>query len=151
MKVILQQNISKLGKVGDVVNVKPGFARNFLLPQGKVMLANAANMALFETRRDALEKAADKELHDAKARGEQLAKLVLSVEALASDEGKLFGSIGPREVVDAALAAGETITKLEVEMPEGPIRMTGEHQITLMPHPEVPINIQVTVTAKAAS
>ena len=151
MKVILQQNISKLGKVGDVVNVKPGFARNFLLPQGKVMLANAANMALFETRREALEKAADKELHDAKARGEQLAKLVLSIEALASDEGKLFGSIGPREVVDAALAAGETITKQEVVMSEGPIRMTGEHQITLMPHPEVSINIQMTVTAKAAS
>ena len=151
MKVILQQNIAKLGKVGDVVNVKPGFARNFLLPQGKVMLATAANLAVFETRRGMLEKAAEQELVGAKARGEQLEKLVLSIEALASDEGKLFGSIGPREIVDAVMAAGETITKQEVIMPEGPIRMTGEHQITLMPHSDVSINVQLTVTAKAGS
>jgi large subunit ribosomal protein L9 len=149
MKVILQENISNLGKVGDVVDVRPGFARNFLLPKSKVMLATPANMEIFDNSRDVLEKAALQLVVDAKARGEELAKLTLALESLASDEGKLFGSIGPREVVEAVAMAGGKITKQEVVMPDGPIREVGTHEVALMPHADVTITVTLTVTAKS--
>lgn len=151
MKVILQQNVANLGKVGDQVNVKPGFARNFLLPQQKASLATPANIADFEHRRVELEKAAQDQIEVAKVRAAELAKLSLTMESLASDEGKLFGSIGPREVAEVVVAAGVEISKSEVVMPEGPIRMTGEHQVTIKLHPEVSIDVQIEVSAKAAT
>ncbi len=152
MKVILQENIASLGKVGDQVTVKAGFARNFLLPQQKAMIATAANLVDFESRRVELEKLAAEKLAHAKQRAEAVASLSVTIEALASDEGKLFGSIGPREVADAMIAAGaDTIEKREVVMSDGPIRHLGEHTVVLSFHSEVSIELPLTITAKASS
>ena len=152
MKIILQENVANLGKVGDQVNVKAGFARNFLLPQEKAVLATSTNLADFETRRAALEKAAEEKLALAKQRAEAMAKLEVNIEALASDEGKLFGSIGPREVADAMLESGcESIEKREVVMTDGPIRHVGEHNVVLSLHSEVSIELTVNVSAQSAA
>ncbi len=152
MKIILQENVANVGKVGDQVNVKAGFARNFLLPQEKAVLATPANLADFETRRADFEKAAEENLAQAKQRAEAMAKLSVHIEALSSDEGKLFGSIGPREVADALLAAGcEAVEKREVVMADGPIRHVGEHAVLLSLHSEVSFELSITVSAKSAT
>ena len=152
MKIILQENVANVGKVGDQVNVKAGFARNFLLPQQKAVLATPANLADFEARRADFEKAAEEKLAQAEQRAEAIAKLSVSIESLASDEGKLFGSIGPREVADAIVAAGcDTVEKREVVMADGPIRHVGEHAVLISLHSEVSFELTLTVTAKSAS
>ncbi|MBV52623.1 MAG: 50S ribosomal protein L9 [Coxiellaceae bacterium] len=152
MKVILQENVANLGKVGDQVNVKAGFARNFLLPHEKAVVATSQNLADFETRRAALEQAAEEKLALAKQRAEAMAKLTINIEALASDEGKLFGSIGPREVADAMLESGcEAIEKREVVMVDGPIRHVGEHNVMLSLHSDVSIELAIHVSAQSAA
>lgn len=145
MKVILQERVTNLGNVGDQVNVKAGFARNFLLPRGKAVQATESNIVAFEKRRVELEKKAAEVLAAAKERAAQFEGFVVTLSVQASDEGKLFGSIGPRDIATAAEEAGKKLEKSEVEMPEGPIRVIGEFPITVHLHGEVSAKITVIV------
>lgn len=149
MKVILQEKIANVGDVGDQVNVKPGFGRNYLIPQNKAVMATVGNIAEFEKHRAELEKKAAEILAAAQARAETLHTLELTLEAQASDEGKLFGSIGPRDIADAAVAVGTELEKREVHLPEGPIRNVGEYQVDVQLHSEVMTTIKVTVVSAA--
>jgi large subunit ribosomal protein L9 len=138
MEVILLENIGKLGDLGDKVNVKPGYGRNFLIPQGKAVPATEANVAEFEARRAELEATASAAVASAEARAAQLAELdVITVTANAGEEGKLFGSIGTRDIADAVTAAGVEITKAEVRLPEGALRELGEYEVDIHLHAEV--------------
>ena len=146
MQVILLENIGNLGGLGDTVEVKPGYGRNFLIPQGKAVPATKENVAEFEARRAELEKAAAEALAAAQARGEKLAEVgVVTIAANAGDEGKLFGSIGTRDIADAVTAAGCEIDKAEVRLPEGALRETGEYVVAVQVHPEVMIDVTVAV------
>ena len=148
MEVILLEKVGKLGALGDRVTVKGGYARNFLLPQGRAVLANEANIAEFETRRAELEKAAQEQLDAATARAESLNGKTVAITAKAGDEGKLFGSIGTRDIAEAADAAGLTLDKSEVRLPEGPLRTTGEHEVQCQVHAEVFATIIVAITGE---
>jgi large subunit ribosomal protein L9 len=148
MEVILLEKVGKLGALGDLVTVKGGYARNFLLPQGRAVLANEANIAEFETRRAELEKAAQEQLDAATARAESLNGKTVAITAKAGDEGKLFGSIGTRDIAEAAEAAGLTLDKSEVRLPEGPLRTTGEHEVQCQVHAEVFATITVAITGE---
>ncbi|MEK9556398.1 MAG: 50S ribosomal protein L9 [Gammaproteobacteria bacterium] len=148
MEVILLEKVGKLGALGDRVTVKGGYARNFLLPQGRAVLANEANIAEFETRRAELEKAAQEQLDAATARAESLNGKTVAITAKAGDEGKLFGSIGTRDIAEAAEAAGLTLDKSEVRLPEGPLRTTGEHEVQCQVHAEVFATITVAITGE---
>ncbi|EKD92104.1 MAG: Ribosomal protein L9 [uncultured bacterium] len=148
MKVILQEKVVNLGNVGDQVNVRAGYARNFLLPNSKAVLATESNIIAFEARRAELEKKSIEMLTAAKKRAENFENFVLTISSLAGDEGKLFGSIGPREIAKAATKTGRELEKSEIEMPEGPIRMLGEQTISLHLHGEVSAKIKVIVIAE---
>ncbi len=146
MNVILLEKIHKLGDLGDQVKVKPGFGRNYLVPYGKAVPATKANIEAFEERRAELEKAAAERLQAAQSRGEALDGAAITIEAKAGEEGKLFGSIGVRDIADAVSAnGGAAIEKSEVLLPEGPIRMTGEYEITLQLHTDVQATIQLNI------
>lgn len=148
MEIILQEKVPNLGTVGDKVKVKAGYARNFLLPYGKAIRATAENMADFEKRRAEFEAKAKAVLDDAKARAEKLASLQLKVAANASEEGKLFGSVGPRDIAEAVVAQGIELHKSEVHLPEGPIREVGEYDIDLQLHSDVTATIKIEVIAE---
>ena len=148
MEVILLEKVSKLGNLGDKVNVKAGFGRNYLVPQGKAVAATENNVAKFEERRAELEASAVAKLGDAQARAAQLNELELSVVAKAGDEGKLFGSIGTRDIADAISSSGVVVVKSEVRLPEGAIRTTGEFEINLQLHPEVNATIKLNVVGE---
>ena len=145
MKVILQEQVANLGNVGDQVNVRDGFARNYLLPKSKALKATESNIAAFEKRRVELEKKAAEVLAAAKARAAALEGYVVTLVAQASDEGKLFGSISPRDIAKAVTDSGKTLEKSEVEMPEGPIRAIGEFEIGGRLHSAVQMKIKVVV------
>jgi len=145
MELILLEKVQKLGDLGDKVNVKPGYGRNFLVPTGKAVPATTANIAEFETRREELEKAAVKKLSTAEERVTALNGFEIVLVANASEEGKLYGSIGPREISDAVTATGPELNKAEVIMGEGPIRYTGEHTVLVHLHADVEAEIKVTV------
>ncbi|MGM0449731.1 MAG: 50S ribosomal protein L9 [Pseudomonadota bacterium] len=145
MNVILLEKIHKLGDLGDQVKVKPGFGRNYLVPYGKAVPATKANIEAFEERRAELEKAAAERLKAAQARGEALEGASITIEAKAGEEGKLFGSIGVRDIADAVSANGTAVEKSEVLLPEGPIRLTGEYEITLQLHTDVQATIQLNI------
>lgn len=147
MEVILLEKIANLGNLGDKVNVKSGFGRNFLLPQGKAVMANAANLEAFEARRAELEKAAADKLASAQARANELAELVVTITANAGDEGKLFGSIGTRDIADALTAAGIAVEKSEIRLPEGALRNIGEYDVAVHLHTDVDAAIKVVVVA----
>ncbi len=148
MEVILLEKVGKLGGLGDRVIVKGGYARNFLLPQGRAVMANESNVAEFETRRAELEKAAKEQLDAATARAEGLNEKVVAITAKAGDEGKLFGSVGTRDIAEAAEAAGMALDKSEVRLPEGPLRTTGEHEVQCQVHAEVFATIIVAITGE---
>ena len=148
MEVILLEKVGKLGGLGDRVTVKGGYARNFLLPQGRAVLANESNVAEFETRRAELEKVAKEQIDAATARAEGLNQKVVAITAKAGDEGKLFGSVGTRDISEAAEAAGLTLDKSEVRLPEGPLRTTGEHEVQCQVHAEVFATITVVITGE---
>ncbi|KZZ14863.1 50S ribosomal protein L9, partial [Oleiphilus sp. HI0079] len=131
MEVILLEKVGKLGGLGDKVTVKSGFGRNFLVPFGKAVPANAENVAQFEARRAELEKAAAEKLAAAEARAAELNEKSVTITSKAGDEGKLFGSIGVRDVADAVTAAGTEVSKSEVRLPEGPIRAVGDYEIDI--------------------
>ena len=145
MELILLEKVLKLGDLGDKVNVKPGYGRNYLVPLGKAIPATAANIAEFETRRAELEAVEQKKLGSAESRGTSLADLEVTLSANASEEGKLYGSIGPREISDALTSMGHEVSKAEVIMGEGPIRFTGEHEVVLHLHADVESRIKVVV------
>ena len=145
MQVILLEKVGKLGGLGDQVTVKSGYGRNFLVPYGKAVPATATNVAEFEARRAELEKAAAEKRADAESRGEKLAELAVTIEANAGDEGKLFGSIGTRDIAEAITAAGVEVAKSEVRLPEGVLREVGEYQVDVQLHPEVMVAVNVNV------
>lgn len=147
MKVILLEDITNVGKLGDNIAVKAGFARNYLLPQGKAVTATMDNIAVFEKRRAELEKTAALKLADAKKRAEALTDLTITIAAHASEEGKLYGSLGPREVAEEISKTGAPVEKSEVQMPS-PIRTVGEHTVIVYLHNEVTIEVKVIVTAE---
>ncbi len=148
MEVILLEKVGKLGGLGDKVTVKSGFGRNFLVPFGKAVPANEANIAEFETRRADLEKAAAERLTAAEARAAELNDKSITITSKAGDEGKLFGSIGVRDVADAVTAAGVEVSKSEVRLPEGPLRNVGDYQIDIQLHGDVTATISLAVIAE---
>ncbi len=148
MEVILLENMGKLGELGDKVKVKAGYGRNYLLPFGKAVAATEANTASFEARRAELEATAKEKQSAAEARAAALAELSLAIAAQAGEGGKLFGSVGPRDVADAITAAGVEVSKSEVRMPRGPIRELGEYQVLVYLHTEVEAEVSVAVTAQ---
>lgn len=148
MEVILLEKVENLGGIGDRVKVKPGYGRNYLIPQGKATLATSANVQAFEARRAELEAKAKAELDVAEARAEKVRELALEIRTKAGSEGKLFGSIGPLDIVDAAAEAGVELARSEVRLPDGPIRVVGEeHPVEIVLHSDVHVAITVAVTA----
>ena len=147
MEVILLDKVGKLGNIGDKVAVKAGFGRNFLLPQGKAVAATATNIAEFETRRAGLEAAAAAKKAEAEARAAKLAELNVTIAANAGDEGRLFGSIGTRDIAEAITAAGVEVTKAEVRLPEGALREVGQYEIDIQLHSEVTQVVTLAVVA----
>jgi large subunit ribosomal protein L9 len=137
MEVILLDKVGKLGAIGDKVSVKSGYGRNYLLPQGKAVAATAKNVADFEERRAGLEAAAAAKIAAATVRAEKLAALEVTIAANAGDEGRLFGSIGTRDIADAITAAGVEVAKSEVRLPEGVLREIGQYEIDIQLHAEV--------------
>ncbi|WP_066017519.1 MULTISPECIES: 50S ribosomal protein L9 [Endozoicomonas] len=148
MEVILLEKIAKLGKLGDKVTVKNGYGRNFLIPFGKALPATEANLATFEARRAELEKAANDQLSGAQKRAEEMAEIELTLIAKAGDEGKLFGSIGPRDLAEAITSAGVAVAKSEIRLPEGPIRAVGEYDVGIQLHSDVAATIKVFIEAE---
>jgi large subunit ribosomal protein L9 len=145
MELILLEKVQNLGDLGDKVNVKPGYGRNYLVPTGKAVPATAANIAEFEARRKELEKAALAKLSTAEERLAALEGFEVTLTANASEEGKLFGSIGPREIAIAVTEKGIELSKSEVIMGEGPIRYTGENEVLVHLHADVETGIKVIV------
>jgi large subunit ribosomal protein L9 len=148
MEVILLEKIGKLGNLGDKVSVKSGFGRNYLVPQGKAVPASEENVAKFEERRAELEAAAAEKLATANARAEVLNATEVTITAKCGDEGKLFGSIGTRDIADAITAAGAETCKSEVRLPEGALRSIGEFEIAVQLHPEVTATVKLAVVGE---
>ena len=145
MNVILMERVNNLGDLGDEVVVKPGFARNFLIPQGKAVQANEVNRAVFEERRAELERAANEKLSEAQARAAKLEEYVLTMVVKTGEEGKLYGSVGTQDIANAITAEGNEVARAEVRMPEGVIRVAGEYDISLQLHSDVTVDIKVNV------
>ena len=145
MEVILLEKVDNLGALGDKVRVRPGYARNYLLPQGKAKFATPENIAEFEARRAELERAAAEALAAAEVRRQSLEGMVVEITAKAGGEGKLFGSIGAADIADAVTTRGIEIERREVRLPEGPLRQVGEHEIELHLHADVNASIRVVV------
>lgn len=148
MEVILLEKVGKLGTIGDQVNVKSGFGRNYLIPQGKAVPATETNVADFEARRAELEAAADAKKAEAQARAAKLEELSVTIVANAGDEGKLFGSIGTRDIATAITEAGVEVAKSEVKLPEGALREVGEYEIDIQLHAEIIQSVKVNVIAE---
>jgi large subunit ribosomal protein L9 len=145
MQVILLEKVRNLGSLGEEVKVKSGFARNFLIPYGKAVAANENNRKQFEARRAELEKAQQDALGKAQARAEKLSGATVQIVRKISEDGKLFGSVGLRDIVDALTAGGFEVERSEVHLDHGPIKDVGDHEISVSLHPEVNIKIHVSV------
>ena len=148
MNVILLDNVENLGGIGDLVSVKAGYGRNYLLPQGKAALATKQNIAEFEARRTDLETAAAEDLSAAKAREELIQGMELVLTANVGAEGKLFGSVGPIDIADAFSKVGVEALRSEIRMPEGPIHEVGEYKIGVHLHTEINVEVTVKVVAE---
>ncbi|GAB3031926.1 50S ribosomal protein L9 [Bowmanella dokdonensis] len=150
MEIILLDKIANLGGLGDQVTVKSGFARNFLFPQGKAVPATKDNVEKFEQRRAELEAKIAEQLAAAEARAAKVAELgEVTIAAPAGDEGKLFGSVGTKDIADALTAAGVEVAKAEVKLPHGTLRETGEFEVDLQLHSEVHATVTVKIIAEA--
>ena len=148
MQVILLEKVANLGNLGDVVRVRDGYARNYLIPQGKAVMATKANIEAFGARRAELEAKLAANKAAAEERAAKLGELAAVVIASKSgDEGKLFGSIGTRDVADAITAAGVAVAKSEIRMPEGALRYTGEYDIAVQVHADVKTSVKINVVA----
>ena len=145
MDLILLEKVQNVGDLGDLVKVKAGYGRNYLVPQGKAVPATKDNLTAFEARRAELESAAQDKLGQAQARQAALADVVVEITANASEEGNLYGSIGPREVANAVSALGHEINKSEVIQGEGPIRTVGEFDVVVSLHADVETQVKVIV------
>ena len=145
MDIILLEKVDRLGKLGDVVNVKNGFARNFLLPFGKAKLANEANIKELESRRAELEAKEAETLAAATALKAKLDEMAISITSKSGTEGKLFGSVGNADIAEAIVAAGVDIEKKSVRLPTGPIRNAGEYEIDLHLHTDVNAQVKLTI------
>ena len=149
MEVILLQKVKGLGALGEKVRVRAGYGRNFLVPYGKAVPATATNLAEFDKKRADYEAKANQTLAAAESRKAQLEGATVTVRANASPEGKLFGSVGPRDIAEAFTASGIPLGKSEVVMGEGPIRHTGEFEVSVSLHAEVQTKVKITVAAEA--
>lgn len=149
MQVILLDKIGNLGSLGDTVSVKSGYARNFLIPQGKAVMATKSNVEMFETRRAELEAKVAEQLVASQARAEQVNALeAVVITSKAGDEGKLFGSIGTRDIADAITAAGVAVAKSEVRLPEGALRNVGSFEVSIQLHSEVFATAKIQIVAE---
>jgi len=150
MQLILLQNVVNLGKLGDKVTVKPGYGRNFLVPKCKAVPATASNLADFEARRAEFEAKAKAQLEGAEGRKAQLDGAEVTISANASTEGKLYGSISPRDIAEALTKQGKKVEKSEVILGEGPLRRTGEYDVVVHLHADVEATVKVIVVGEAA-
>jgi large subunit ribosomal protein L9 len=148
MQIILMEKVVNLGQLGDVVKVKDGYARNFLIPQGKAKRATSNNIAAFEARRAELEAAEAARLAAARAQAEAMADLVVTVAQKAGVDGKLFGSVTNADIAEALGKAGQTVEKMNVRMPDGPLKSLGEHAVTVALHQDVVVEVKVVVVAE---
>ena len=148
MKIILLDKIQRLGEIGDIVEVNSGYARNFLIPQKKAAFASEKNIAEVEARKDELAAASADLLTKAQARAETIAGKVCEIAVQVTEEGALYGSVGTREISEAFASIDTEIDKSEVQLPEGPIKETGDHIITIAVHPEVSVEVTVKVLAE---
>lgn len=148
MNVILLDKVENLGDIGDLVSVKPGYGRNFLLPQGKAALATKQNIAEVESRRADLEKAAAQERSGAKARAALIEGMNLVIPANVGSEGKLFGSVGPIDIADAFEKVGVEVARAEVRMPDGPIHEIGDYTLGIHLHSDVNVDVNLKVVAE---
>ena len=148
MEVILLEKIHKLGDLGQQVRVKPGYGRNYLIPKGKAIPATEANIAKFEARRAELEKTQQDVQARAAARAKALTDLTVTMSRRAASEGKLYGSVGTVDIAEAVIATGTEVLKQEVRLPEGPLRMLGEHKVDLQLHADVVVTITVNIIAE---
>lgn len=151
MQVILLEKVKKLGDLGDTVNVKPGYGRNFLLPQGKALPATEANRQVFEARKAELMKKFSDSLNAAKLRAEKIGGKTITIKMLAADEGKLYGSVGPADIITAAGAQGIEIKKSEIDLISGAIRQVGSYDIAVRLHPEVETSLTVVIVEQKAA
>ncbi len=147
MEIILLQKVDNVGGIGDLVKVKSGYARNFLIPQGKATLATPENKAKFEARRAELEAVAAAELAAAQARAKKLEGLALKIEMQAGAEGKLFGSVGTVDIAEELAKRGVEVERSEIRLPDGPLRVVGDHQVALHLHTDVNVEIKVVIEA----
>lgn len=147
MKVILLEKIRRLGNFGDIVDVKPGYARNYLVPSEKAAFATADKIAYFEKRRHELEKKAQETLAQAEARAAKMNNITLVISAMASDEGKLYGSVSANEIKDALLAQSIEVEKREIVMPNGPIHSIGDYSVEIHVHSDVVAVVPVQVVS----
>jgi large subunit ribosomal protein L9 len=148
MKIILLDKIQRLGEIGDVVEVNSGYARNFLIPQKKAAFASEKNVAEVEAKKDQLAAASADQLTRAQARSEEIEGSVCEITVPVTEEGALYGSVGTREISEAFTSINVDIDKSEVQLPEGPIKETGDHSITISVHPEVSASVIVKVLAE---
>ncbi|MEO8630915.1 MAG: 50S ribosomal protein L9 [Betaproteobacteria bacterium] len=148
MQIILLEKLPNLGALGEVVNVKPGYARNFLIPQGKAKRATEANLADFEKRRAELEKVHNQSLVVAQERAAKLEGVVVQVSQKAGVDGRLFGSVTNSDISEALIAQGFDVQKAQVRLPNGPLKQTGEHEVTLDLNTDVKVQIKITVVAE---
>jgi large subunit ribosomal protein L9 len=148
MEIILLEKVDNVGGVGDLVKVKSGFARNYLIPQGKATLATAENKAKFEARRAELEAKAAGELSAAQVRAKELEGQVIRIRAQVGSEGKLFGSIGTVDIAETFEKLGMSVERSEVRLPDGPLRVVGEHHLELHLHADVNVGVTVIVEAE---
>ncbi len=151
MEIILLEKVHKLGALGDRVNVKPGFGRNYLIPSGKAVSATADNIAKFDARRAELEKQQQEASAAASVRAEKLNEVNVSIARKAGEEGKLFGSVGTADIAEAVKATGVELAKHEIRLPEGPIRSVGEFELDVQLHADVTVTIKVNVVPEEES
>ncbi|WP_297362990.1 50S ribosomal protein L9 [Acidiferrobacter sp.] len=149
MQIILLEKIRNLGDLGDQVTVKPGFGRNFLIPKGKAVRATPENKARFEAERAERERLQQDHLARARARAEQLNGVTVQLVRKAGEEDRIFGSVGTSDIVEAMIAAGFEIAKAEIELPYGPLKTVGDHELAVSLHPEVTVTIIVSVVAES--
>ncbi len=149
MQIILMEKVVNLGQLGDVVKVKDGYARNFLIPQGKAKRATQNNIAAFEARRAELEAAEAARLAAAQAQATAMTDMVVTVNQKAGVDGKLFGSVTNADIAEALAKAGQAVEKMNVRMPDGPLKTLGEHAVTVALHQDVVVEVKVVVAPEA--
>jgi large subunit ribosomal protein L9 len=150
MQIILLEKVVNLGALGDVVKVKDGYARNFLIPSGKARRATQNNIAEFEARRVELEKAAAAKLAESQALGEKLSGITVKVSQKAGVDGRLFGSVTNHDIADELVKMGHAVTKAQVRMPNGPLKAVGEYTVTVALHTDVALELAVSVLGETA-